>query len=249
MHQDVLRGLDSVVETLQCNVSLERGFVEFPIETGDNFMLNPHSLLFDFDGVLCHDRFYRATLEKAYPEVYVWIQENIFGDSKELAGQWMRGKISSVEINHIIAKNTAINGALLEKLFIKSVRLMKIDKKLRNYIAGLKKRVEKIGLVTDNMDVFSKITVKNHSLNKLFDVVINSADYGYLKKDQKGKLFDIALAKIGEEINNTLLVDDSLKVTNLYQDKGGRAFLYQNFQDFRRFLNNALQGSYIATSI
>ncbi|MDD5626532.1 MAG: hypothetical protein PHW01_00745 [Patescibacteria group bacterium] len=217
--------------------------------TGDNFMFNPHSLLFDFDGVLCYDRFYRATLEKIYPEVYAWIQENIFGDRQELVGQWMRGKINSAEINHIIAKNTAINGALLERLFVKSVRLMKIDQELRDYIAGLKKRVGKIGLVTDNMDVFSKITVKNHSLNKLFDVIINSADYGYLKKDQKGKLFDIALAKMGEEINNTLLVDDSLKVTNLYQDKGGKAFLYQNFQDFRWFLDNALQGPYITTSI
>ncbi|TSC53138.1 MAG: Uncharacterized protein CEO40_26 [Parcubacteria group bacterium LiPW_72] len=211
-------------------------------------MFNLHSLLFDFDGVLCCDRFYRATLEKAYPKVYIWIQENIFGDSKELVEQWMRGKISSAEINHIIAKNTAINDALLEKLFVKSVRLMKIDQELRNYIAGLKKRVKKIGLITDNMDVFSKITVKNHSLNKLFDVIINSADYGYLKKDQKGKLFNIVLAKMGEEINNTLLVDDSLRVTNLYQDKGGKTFLYQNFHDFRWFLNNALQGPYITTS-
>ena len=49
------------------------------------------------------------------------------------------GQERSEEELHIIAKNTAINDALLERLFVQSVRLMKIDRKLRHYIVGLKK--------------------------------------------------------------------------------------------------------------
>lgn len=65
------------------------------------------TVLFDFDGVLCNDRFYEKTLLPKFRNVYDWIQLNIFSD-KELVWKWMRGQIDSGGINRLIAESTDI---------------------------------------------------------------------------------------------------------------------------------------------
>ncbi|MEK7480656.1 MAG: hypothetical protein AAB604_00960, partial [Patescibacteria group bacterium] len=63
---------------------------------------------------------------------------------------------------------------------------------------------------------------------------INSADHGYLKKDENGKLFDIAIATLGKgDFGRTLLIDDSADTIELYRGKGGNAFLYNNFEELQ----------------
>lgn len=195
-------------------------------------MAIPRTILFDFDGVLCHDRFYGERVKTQYPEVHDWIQENIFGDNDKLVKDWMRGKINAVKINQIIAEHTGINYEKLYKLFVESVRKMKVDERIIDVVQELKQDGRTLGIVTDNMDVFTEITASNHNLNELFDTIVNSADYGYLKKDENGKLFDIAMAAVGENnFSRTLLIDDSVSTIELYRQRGGNAFLYKNFNE------------------
>ncbi|OHA15885.1 MAG: hypothetical protein A3G52_03325 [Candidatus Taylorbacteria bacterium RIFCSPLOWO2_12_FULL_43_20] len=84
------------------------------------------TILFDFDGVLCRGKFYEKTLLPNYSEIYNWIQINIFGDSK-LAKDWMKGRVSSRNINKLIAEHTNIREDTLNKLYEQSVYLMEPD--------------------------------------------------------------------------------------------------------------------------
>ena len=193
------------------------------------------TLLFDFDGVLCKGRFYEKTLLPNHSEIYDWIQMNIFGN-REMVRDWMRNRVNSAEINELIAKNTGIEWNFLNGLYEESIRRMKLEKEAIDLAESLKSSGKKIGIVTDNMDIFTKITIPSHQLDTLFDVIINSADHGILKKDDNGKLFDIALATLGEKIENSLMIDDSESTIELYKKKGGYGFIYRDAAELKSFL-------------
>lgn len=194
-----------------------------------------NTIIFDFDGVLSHDKFYGEELREKHPKVHQWVQDNIFGSDRKLSDDWKRGKLTSEDINKIISDNTDIDFTILNDLHRKGVLAMKLDTRVVDLVKRLRSQ-HKLCLVTDNMDVLTSITIKNHSLDKLFDAIINSADHGYLKKDSDGKLYDIALNKIGADIKRTFLIDDSPKAVKLFTEKGGNAFLYKNFDELELFL-------------
>ena len=195
------------------------------------------TILFDFDGVLCKDRFYEKTLLPNYRKVYDWIQSTVFGN-KELVWKWMRGQTNSIAINRLIAESTGIGFEKLNELYEESVRKMELEKEMVTFVKLLKQSGKKVGIVTDNMDVFTNITIPSHQLNVLFDVTINSADYGLLKKDDNGKLFDIALASLDEKIENSLMIDDSDSTIKLYEQKGGQGFRYHGIAELKSFLQH-----------
>ncbi|MEK7482449.1 MAG: HAD family hydrolase [Patescibacteria group bacterium] len=193
------------------------------------------TVLFDFDGVLCHDRFYEKTLLPDYQGAYDWIQANVFGDDA-LIQKWMRNELKSDDVNKLVAENTDIAREMLDSLYMESVHKMGLDERVENLAKSLKLSGRKIGIVTNNMDVFSEITVGNHQLDKLFDIIVNSADYGRLKKDNNGELFDIAFATLNGSIKNSLMIDDSASVIELYERRGGKGFLYKDFEGLESFL-------------
>jgi len=195
------------------------------------------TVLFDFDGVLCKEKFYNKTLLPDYQDIYGWIQMNIFGD-KELVWKWMRGKINSAGINRLVSENTGMEYEKLNELYNESVRGMKLESEVIDMARRLKQSGGKIGIVTDNMDIFSQITVFHHQLDKLFDVIINSADQGMLKKDENGKLFDIALAALGENIENSLMIDDSSSTIELFRQKGGQGYCFRTTDELKLYLEN-----------
>lgn len=198
-------------------------------------IMSYQTVLFDFDGVLCKGRFYEKTLLPGHFKVYEWIQTNIFGN-KELVWKWMRNQTNSAEINKLITENTEIEYESLKELYEESIRRIGLEKEMENLAKSLKRSGKKIGIVTDNMDVFTQITIPNHRLDTLFGVIINSADYGILKRDDNGKLFDIALADLGERIGSSLMIDDSESMIELYKQKGGVGFVYKNLTGLKSFL-------------
>jgi FMN phosphatase YigB (HAD superfamily) len=193
------------------------------------------TVLFDFDGVLCHDRFYEKTLVSKYQEVYAWIQANIFTDHG-LVGKWMRGGVTSKDINELVVRNTNVEYETLAALYEESVKRMELDQELLDLAKSFRNSGNKIAIVTGNMDVFSDITVENHSLNEKFDLIVNSADYKLNKDDENGKLFDIVMGKLRGNIKTSLLIDDSAKTIKLFKEKGGMGHIYKNFGELNKFL-------------
>lgn len=183
------------------------------------------TIIFDFDGVLCSDRFY-TNLRTAHPLVHDFINTKIFAKNSKIPDKWMRGELSSNDVNKIISDNTDINFDELSNLFVESVKNMKIDNRLINFAKTVYSKGGKIALVTNNMDVFSAVIIKNHSLDKIFPVIVNSSDYGIMKHDENGRLFDIAMEKLNElNYDNVLLVDDSEKARAVFEKKADQLFL------------------------
>ena len=175
------------------------------------------TVFFDFDGVLCFDRFYKS-IKKKYPEVFRFIQENVF--NTEMIDGWMRNEINSNDVNLLISKKTGIDFDELDSLFIKDVEEMDLD--LRP-VSFFKERV----LVTNNMDVFSEVTKKR--LKKVFPFMFNSADYGVLKTEG---LFDIVLKELNLKYEDVLLIDNSERIGRFFKQKGGQFYLYKTYEEF-----------------
>ena len=57
-----------------------------------------------------------------------------------------------------------------------------------------------------------------------------------LKKDNDGKLYDIALAILGESVENSLMIDDSETKIEPYKQKGGCGFVYRDIAGLKSFL-------------
>jgi FMN phosphatase YigB (HAD superfamily) len=197
------------------------------------------AVFFDFDGVLCTDRFYSALMPD-YPHVLDFIGENVFSGEK-YADRWMRGEFTYRQINGIIAEATKFPLEQLNELFITSVRQMKINPVVINIAEKLKKNHIKTAIVTGNMDIFNEITVPEKQLDKTFPVIINSYDYRILKQDENGRLFDIALDKLGlESYEGVLLIDDSAGYCDIFKEKGGDAYQYSNQKDFESWAKSCL---------
>ena len=71
-------------------------------------MPKPTAIFFDFDGVLCTDRFY-TTLKQDYPLALQFIEEKIFGGPLKYTDRWMRGEFSYHEINQLISDDGVNN--------------------------------------------------------------------------------------------------------------------------------------------
>lgn len=198
------------------------------------------TIIFDFDGVLCRDHFY-TNLKTAYPAVYDFINTKVFAKGSDVPDKWMRGELTADDVNKFISDSTGIDIKELSNLFIESVHAMKIDNRLLNLAKTILSRGGKVALVTNNMDVINKITIKNHNLGKIFPVIVNSCDYGILKHDDNGRLFDIAMEKLGiSNYGEALLIDDSFNARATFESKGGATFPYESYEQFEPWMKENL---------
>lgn len=194
------------------------------------------AVLFDYDQTLSHDPFFGLTMDASHPVIIDWIQKNVFGD-KEYVGRWMMNEVNSRMVCERISREAGITVDELWPLFRESVARMRLVPEVLEMVRELKARGIKLGVVSDNMDVFDEIIVPAHGLDQMFDVLVNSANHGQFKKDEGGKLFDLALQKLEVSIGESMLVDDSAGTCQFYREKGGQAFHYQkNPDDLKAFL-------------
>ena len=59
------------------------------------------------------------------------------------------------------------------------------------------------------MDCFTRFTVSALGLERIFDLIINSADIGYLKDEHNGKIFIDCLKQFNiDDMSNSYLLED-----------------------------------------
>lgn len=176
------------------------------------------AVFFDFDGVLSQDRFY-ATIAETYPQITEYVDNVIFRGQEKYSDQWMRGELSYHDINRMVSQATRLPVKLMTELALQ-----------------LKQKGIPIALVTNNMDVFNEITIPTHKLDKIFPVIINSADHGALKHERNGLLFDLALEGLGlNSFKDILLIDDSEKACAMFKSKGGTVYRFTDLETFKEW--------------
>lgn len=200
--------------------------------------------LFDFDGVLSTDRFYVNSnykrLLSEHPQTWEFIQGHIFQNS-DIPDRWMRNELTMDDVNYFISQQTGIPFDQLSQILIENISHMRIEQRLLTLARQLRDKQVAVGIVTNNMDVFNKVTIPR--LKGVFPVIVNSADYGLLKQESDGKLFDIALELLGiyPKYSKTLLIDDSVSARAIFQAKGGNTYAYSTYDSFETWaLSNLL---------
>jgi hypothetical protein len=85
------------------------------------------------------------------------------------------------------------------------------------------------------MDVFSEVVVPAHGLDRVFDVILNTADYRELRKEV---LWDGAFALLGDGLgySNSLLIEDGPAEPARFRARGGHAYQYTDDTHFGAWL-------------
>ncbi|MDE2096054.1 MAG: HAD family hydrolase [Patescibacteria group bacterium] len=177
-------------------------------------------LFIDFDGTLCHDRFWRS-LE---PTLQEKVQINLFGSKKELIRNWMLGKYTSEEINQMLADELGADYNKLWSTFVNDCKKMAVSQEVLDRIQSLRERYF-IVLITDNMDSLDRFTVPALGLDQYFDLIVNSHTEKALKNDENGKSFQKVIEKYQSPLSESILIDNSVSSCKVFEDLGGKSCL------------------------
>jgi FMN phosphatase YigB (HAD superfamily) len=196
------------------------------------------TVIWDFDGVWSKSKFYQS-LEKSHPEIWNFIQTQIWGpNNNNYINRWMRAELNMNDINQIISQGTNIDFDWLTKILLEDTANIEIEVRHIPIVKALKKKGIKVGMVTNNMDIITTVTVPKLKLLDLFDEqVFNSFDHRMLKAEG---LFDLALQKIGADYSHSLIIDDSPRARAYFESKGGHTYPYTTFDDFQIWANKNL---------
>ena len=189
--------------------------------------MKKQNIFIDFDGTICFDYFWRSAPE----EIKKTIGKFLFQDNTYLLEDWMCGQKSSEDINQIISDNCNLDYNMIWSYFIKDCENMYIPEDILDALSACKKNNTLI-LITDNMDSFNRFTINKLKLLNYFHYIFNSYDYGVLKDDPLPKgLFKKVIDLNGFDIQKSVLLDNSQKNCDLFNQLGGSSFLIKDKQD------------------
>lgn len=176
-------------------------------------------LFIDFDGTLCHDKFWRSVDADNFGK----IQKFLFGQNKSIVRDWMSGIYSSEDINQLIAKELNITYENLWNVFVKDCKNMSISRDTLNRIENFRKNYATI-LITDNMDCFTRFTVPAQKLDLFFDLIVNSFENKKFKNHNDGENFSFLANGRGAKIDDCVLIDNSKTACNFFSKLGGKSY-------------------------
>lgn len=177
-------------------------------------------LFIDFDGTLCHDKFWRSLDADTANK----IENFLFREDTTLVNEWMRGKYTSEQINQMMADKFGFEYEKLWGVFVKDCETMSISQDVLNKIRGLRAKYTVV-LATSNMDCFERFTVPALKLHDYFDGVESTHTSGFLKDDPSGKFFTALAEKYGLSLKGAMLIDNSMRTCRLFETLGGSAKL------------------------
>ncbi|MEI6553255.1 MAG: HAD family hydrolase [bacterium] len=178
------------------------------------------TLLIDFDGTLCYDRFWRSLESETTQKV----QEYLFLSDNTIVKDWMNGIHTSEDVNKKVSEKLGLDYKYLWNLFVKDCQTMQVDEMVLSKIMELKKDY-KIILVTDNMDCFDRFTIPALKLNEYFDEVVNSFNERTSKNENEGQLFSEVIERLGSTLSESILMDNSEKTCEIFNNLGGTSCL------------------------
>ncbi len=189
--------------------------------------------VFDFGFTLCSDLYFKIA-PVGHPEWRSVIQEQVFA-RPEVAVAWMKGELNTHDIAGIISKYISLDIPTIVDFMDRGCRDLDLNPAVREFAAALKASGRKTALVTDNMDVFTRVVVPCHGLEQLFDVILNSSDHHEI---DKRALWPLAFERLGSGIGyaDSLLIEDGETEPALFRAAGGRAYQYMDDAAFLDWL-------------
>ncbi len=190
------------------------------------------TLFIDFDGTICHDRFWRSLQSDEIEQV----ENFLFSGQNSLVTDWMKGAYTAEEINKLVSDKTGLAYEYLWGIFVQDCKTMRVETKLLELINQLRGAFHVV-LITGNMDCFNRFTIPSLQLDKYFDVIVNSFDEKQLKTDDGGASF---IKHNKGRLHDAILIDDSAKTCATFQTLGGTAYLITHQDDTMQHLRHLL---------
>ena len=163
-------------------------------------------IFIDFNGVISYKNFW-SSLEKDNPIVYEKLNQVLFGENSQMVKDWMLWKYQSEEICEFLSDNLNVDYNYIYDTFVQDCKNIDLSSKIRELLNDLKECYH-IVLVTDNMDSFTRFTVKNNlDYFDVFDLIFNSADEWYFKVNAYLKYINYYNSKV----ELSYLIDDSAR--------------------------------------
>lgn len=191
--------------------------------------MNKKIIFIDWDGTLSSSKFWENL--RNTDNNFTKIVDDFFTFEKETVIDWMKGLLTSEHINKIISQRADIPEDELWQIFISDCQNMKVDPYAIALIQEIRAKYPVI-LVTGNMDCFTRFTIPALKLNDKFDLIVNSADVGYLKTDHNGSLFVDCTKQFNiENMSHSYLIEDSTKTCETFSKLGGNALQVSNLSE------------------
>ncbi len=189
-------------------------------------------LFVDFDGTICHDRYWRSLTVAKHNE----LQRLLFENDTTLVNDWMYGKYTAEEVNQIAAEKIGMSFKNLWVLFVNDCSTMVVPQKVLEIFSELRDRYT-VMLITGNMDSFSRFTVPALNLERYFDHISNSYYEGKHKTDNGGEIFIEYAGKYGVTLKECAVFDDSKDACALFEELGGNVHHVTREYDITHYLN------------
>jgi len=190
-------------------------------------------IVFDFGFTLSSDYYFKISLPGC-PQWHEIIQKFIFGEPS-ITVPWMKGELTTLDIAGVLSKHFLIDIPTIATTMEIGCQHLNFNPAVWDFAVAQKAAGRKTALVTDNMDVFTKVVVPAHGLDQLFDVILNSSDFHEIRKDV---LWPIAFDRLAGGIGygNSLLIEDGETEPAMFRTLGGYACQYLNDEMFLDWL-------------
>lgn len=150
------------------------------------------------------------------------------------ANPWCCGKLSSEDIAEYLSQLSGLTTKRILEGLNEGCSNLQLNSAIWHFAQAQRAQEKYTVLATVNVDVFTRIVVPAHGFDKVFDVVVNSADYG---TEDKNTLCEIAFSQLdGCTFENSLLIDDSTKATDAFRKRGGMVYKYTCDEAFVRWV-------------
>ncbi|MCD4825590.1 MAG: haloacid dehalogenase-like hydrolase [Phycisphaerae bacterium] len=193
-------------------------------------------VIFDFAFTLCSDFFFKVTPPEC-PDWFYQFQRKIFCRHSRYTDDWMAGKLTSGDIAEIMTQHIPLPAEKILEVMAEGCRNLEFNRNVFRFAQEQRQAGRKTALVTANMDVFTSVVVPCHGLDEVFDVILNTADYGEIRKD---RLWLRAFEQLGDDIgyHNSLLIEDGTESPTKFRELGGMAYQYTTDNAFAEWLKN-----------
>lgn len=185
-------------------------------------------IVFDFANTLCSENYF-APLGDEFQAV---VKAAIFtGENKtRWASPWCCNALSSADIAEYLGGLTGITTERILAALDEGCTNLRLNPHIWRFAQAQRALGRRTVLATVNMDVFTRVVVPAHGLDRVFDIVVNSADHG---TEDKNALCEIAFAQLeGCNFENSLLIDDWPTVIEAFRARGGMTYQYTTDEAF-----------------
>ena len=192
-------------------------------------------MIIDFGFTLSSDYYFRE-LGLQYTDR---IAQFVFSRDSEIGRRWMGGLISSHEVSKRLSDCLGLSADEIHSALARGCSRTSFNQSVWNFARTQRADGGKLALVTGDVDIVGEIIVPSHGLDREFDSIVSSSDFG-VELPSKQPLWDAAFDALGPEFGyaNSLLIEDTRREVELFRDLSGTAYQYRNDQEFDDCLNS-----------